>query len=171
MNERAVNRDMVRQITALVTLLCATLLGLVELPLFQTLALYPVFPILVIAYYQRFHRRLLPLWGIFLAGLITDAALSPMLGQTALLWILFALAYRRLLQRLEVQSLSLEWLCFSAVSGVMAITHYLINTVEQGIATGFYPLMANWLLTVLLYPLTLRLFQPLLASDHRRRIM
>ena len=112
----------------------------------------------VCIYHWSLHEaELFPFSAAFGFGLLVDLLTGAPLGEHALLFVLF----RRILPMLYKQqgafSLHLWWF-FALASGVFALLRGLMTFFLTDSFSSAFPLLWNWIATVLIYPLLAALF-------------
>lgn len=135
---------------ALTTLL--VILGLVPLRVPDISPVLPSIAIIAVFYWSVHRPDLMPIWAVFLIGLIQDLlSAGPMgIGILSLLTVHGLVASQR---RLFVgASMLLMWLAFALVAAAAMLTVWLLSSAYHGVMLEPGPAVFAYFLTVAFYP-------------------
>jgi len=110
---------------------------------------YPVLPALFLIplyYWLVFRPDWLPLWGLFIIGIVYDALMGTGLGVSSPLLMLSMLIGHYVRPLLNPQHFSLIW-------GIFCFYSFCYLTLYGVLVSGGAPLLFSWVYGILLYPL------------------
>lgn len=147
----AASHKALQLVPALLTLL-AILLSAAALPQ-SLLAITPLALLPCLYFWTFFRPKSLPLWVIFPLGLLTDVLLATPLGATVLIALLLYAYTLRLRARQHRQTPFVRlWKHYAIGASGALLLLYLLLCLYHWHGFDPLPVMAQWLLTVLLYP-------------------
>lgn len=121
-------------------IICGSTLRLGDYPLLPALFLIPIY------YWLVFRPDWLPLWALFIIGMIYDALMGTYLGISSLLLMLSMLTSHSIRPLLNPQHFPLMW-------GLFCFYSFCYLTLYGLLVSGGLPLLFSWGYGVLLYPL------------------
>ena len=109
---------------------------------------------LVAVFYWALHcARLLPLGFVLLLGAVLDLLMSAPLGVTSLIMVLTHVVIGNRYEEAEEITLAQIWLMFIITAVVVLLVRYIIGSILLGDILPFMPLLFQYMLTIVLYPL------------------
>lgn len=132
------------------TVFLATLVMLLPIPL--AWAVMPHIALLFVIIWASVQPRLIPAWAAFLLGLFADLLFGGPMGVWAVIFPATAIVVRLVEARLEGHSLAVDW-AFAALLLILAqlVAWQLLGFVGRN--PGFWPMLAQALLSILAYPM------------------
>jgi rod shape-determining protein MreD len=150
-------------------LLLMTVLSMVELPLPFTQAANPFLGLIALFYFTLWQPRYLPLWVIFLSGLLYDAFQTAPLGTYALLFLCIRLVIIRTRTRTAfIHSPWKAWTQFIWISLLFFILEWICISLLEGYNVFSSNFLWRATLTLVLYPLMHSLFSALISGMQSR---
>lgn len=137
-----------RTVPGLVTL---ALIVLMTAPIFAPLPLMPQLGLLGVFIWAMFQPAMMPPWLAFLLGIASDLLFGLPLGVNATLLPLIAMFVRGFEARFGHHVYRFDWLMLAALALVFQLLGWQAARFA-GNATGFAPLLVQWLTTVAAYP-------------------
>lgn len=147
-----------------------TLLHLSRLPVIEWLAASPALDLIALYYWTMARPNRLPMWLLFILGLVVDSLSNTPLGIHAALYLAgFGLA-RFVRARLEAFSLLPMWGIFSLWLLLLQLAEWMLAgwQLQALPPAGLLPL--QWLLTLIVYPPLHLLFDRVLTYGQRWRL-
>ena len=109
------------------------ILSLIHLPVPFLTVVNPAFAVIGIFYLTLWQPRHLPLFGVFMCGLVYDAFQSTLFGTHALLFLLFRLSVARLRQQVGfIEPPFMNWAYFVLSASLYLIVEWLVAAVQLG---------------------------------------
>lgn len=159
-----------RRIVPPLCITIAALLHLSRLPVVEWLLATPAIDLIAIYYWTLARPNRIPLWVLFLLGLIVDSFSTVMLGSHAILYLVGYVLARLIRQRMELPSILPMWGLFAAWLGIMLLAEWTLAGWQNEAMPPISSLPLQWMISLFLYPLMHLLFDRLLTYGQRWRI-
>ena len=132
------------------TIFC--LLSLLPLHLVSFTKNSPDFFLVAVFYWSLHCARFLPLGLILLLGAILDLLMSSPLGVTSLIMVLTHVVIGYRYEETDEIPLAQIWLMFILLAVSVLMIRYIIGSILLGDVLPFMPLLFQYMLTIVLYP-------------------
>jgi len=148
----------------------AALLHLSRVPVLEWLLVTPAIDMVALYYWTLARPNRMPIWVLFVLGLIVDSFSTTVLGIHAILYIMgYALA--RLIRRhMEAPSLLPMWGIFAVWLMVQLLAEWLMHGWQHEALPPFRAMPLQWVITLCIYPLIHLFFDRVLTIGQRWRI-
>lgn len=147
------------------TLVTLALILLMTMPVFPALLVLPQLGLLGVFVWAMFQPGLMPPWLAFFLGLASDLLFGLPLGVNALLLPLVSLFVRAFEARFGHHVYRFDWVVLALVALIFQIFGWQLAR-YAGHDSRFWPLLVQWLATVLAYPAII-----LLCAGLQRRFL
>lgn len=113
----------------------------------------PHLTLIAIYYWSVFRPDLMPVWAVFVIGVLQDVISGGPLGMTALLLIfvrqLVTLQGRKFLER----DFLFNWLIFSFIAAAFGVSAWILASFYLGTSSLFFSILGQTFLTIAIFPL------------------
>ncbi|MBI1326908.1 MAG: rod shape-determining protein MreD [Alphaproteobacteria bacterium] len=138
------------------------MLSIVDLPVPHHMVLRPFWFLIAVFYWMLYRPTLLPLWALFLCGLLLDTLLAAPLGLHAFLLVLAGWTVRRQRRFLFAQSFPVLLVAFTLLvimsEALFAGVSWVIRPGDIPASGFLMPYVWQGLSTILLYPVMVLVF-------------
>jgi rod shape-determining protein MreD len=148
----------------------AALLHLSRLPVVEWLLAAPAIDLIAIYYWTLARPNRVPLWVLFLLGLVVDSFSTAMLGSHAILYLMGYGLARLIRHRMEAPTILPMWGVFAAWLGIILLAEWTLAGVQNEELPPISSLPLQWMISLFLYPIMHLLFDRLLTYGQRWRI-
>jgi len=130
--------------------------------------LLPFLPLAAVYYWCIFKPNLMPVWAVFLLGLLEDILSGGPLGMMALLLLLVRIFVLQQGRRFLEREFLFSWLVFLVVALIFGLATWAISSVYIRETQNFWNVLGQSMLTVAIFPgvvWLLRWLRQLLIAD------
>ena len=139
-------------LTAAVGLMLVVIeLGLAQWPVFYGAT--PNLSLIFIYYMMIYHNKLLPIFSIFIIGIIGDFLLSDLLGGRATALMLLAIIMRVRLFKLQQGDFSLLWIDFGVSCGLVSAFQLILFSILNMAIPSINPILFQYGVNLILFPI------------------
>jgi len=145
--------QLLRSLTPAVSVLFVVVLATMPLGVPHYSMVTPFFALITVYFWSIYRPDLLPVWAVFLFGVLQDLLTGAPVGITALVLILVwavAVSQRRVVL---VQSFGVEWVVFILVAGAAGFFAWLVGSLYRTAFLWGDPFAIQAMLTAALYPI------------------
>ena len=126
-------------------------LSLAQWPIFHGAA--PTLSLIFIYYMMIYHSKLLPIFIVFMMGIVSDVLLSDLVGGRATALILLAYAMQFRLLRLQQSDFSFLWADFAVSCGFVSIFQLTFFSLLNMAVPSLGPIVFQFGANLILFPL------------------
>lgn len=156
-------RELCRRTAAGIVALALTLLGAMNLQVYGSAYVMPVFPVMLVFFWAIYWPEVMPRWFVFLLGVFYDTLFHLPLGLSSLLLLLLWSLITSQRTPLLKEPFMIIWLVFSLSASLYGALEWLGNSLYYRHFFSDATLWMRYLFTILTYPL----IHKLLNSVHK----
>lgn len=153
-------RYIIRLITPAFLCLLCIILSLIPNQIPYWSSFFPMFDLLFLYFWCVYRPQLMPLWFVFVLGIIqdavygtfTDSNLNIIMGTTSFILILYRTSTISQQKVLIKERFIMVWLGFLVLSLAAVFLEWLLFMIFSGQFYWSHKLLIQWAITVLLYP-------------------
>lgn len=131
----------------------------------------PILPLTAVYYWSLHAPGRMPYVFVFMVGLLYDSLFSLALGISSLLFMLFKWLLHSQHRQFAKEAFGLIWLCFAGLLGGVVAGQWALGSLYSEVLLPFEAAFAQFMLTVLVYPVMHWLFMKLDDRLYRRHAL